>query len=72
MNTLPLMPTDSKEALRKAVRAAQDRYETDAETARQARRNAFTNAQAEGLSLSEIAAEVGLHKSRIGQIIEGK
>jgi uncharacterized membrane protein len=77
MSTLPSeyalpMPTDPKRTLRAAVRAAQERYEEEVEAARQARRDAFTRAQDEGLSLSEIAAEVGLHRSRIGQIIEGK
>jgi DNA-directed RNA polymerase specialized sigma24 family protein len=66
------VPTDPKHALLRAVRAAQERYEAEAEAARQARREAFTEAQRGGLSLGEIAAEVGLHKSRIGQIIEGK
>jgi hypothetical protein len=66
------MPSDPKEALRTSVRIAQERYEAEAETARRARREAFSSAQKEGLSLSEIAAEVGLHRSRIGQIIEGK
>jgi DNA-directed RNA polymerase specialized sigma24 family protein len=66
------MPTDPKEALRASVRAAQERYEADIEATREARRQAFAKAQAEGLSHSEIAAEVGLHKSRVGQIIEGK
>lgn len=66
------MLTDPKRKLREAVRVAQERYETEAETARQARCDAFARAQTEGLSLGEIAAEVGLHKSRIGQIIEGK
>jgi DNA-directed RNA polymerase specialized sigma24 family protein len=66
------MPTDPRDALRAEVRAAQERYEAEAEAARQARRDAFAKAQEEGMSLSEIAAAVGLHKSRIGQIIEGK
>ncbi len=66
------MPTDPKDALRASVRAAQERYDAEAEAARQTRRDAFARAQKEGLSLGEIAAEVGLHKSRIGQIIEGK
>jgi uncharacterized membrane protein len=66
------MPADTKQRLRKAVRAAQERYEGEAEAARRARREAFAEAQRGGLSLSEIAAEVGLHRSRIGQIIEGK
>ena len=66
------MPADPKNALRKAARAAQERYEAEAEAARLARREAFAEAQRGGLSLSEIAAEVGLHRSRIGQIIDGK
>lgn len=66
------MPTDPKDALRASVRTAQERYEAEAEAARQARRDAFAQAQEDGLSLSEIAFEVGLHRSRIGQIIEGK
>jgi uncharacterized membrane protein len=66
------MPNDAKHALRKAVRAAQERYEDEAEAARRSRREAFAGAQRGGLSLSEIAEEVGLHRSRIGQIIEGK
>jgi len=66
------MPTDPKDALRASVREAQDRYEADTEATRKARREAFAKAQAAGLSHSEIAAVVGLHKSRVGQIIEGK
>lgn len=66
------MPADPTNALRKAVRAAQERYEAEAEAARVTRREAFAEAQRGGLSLSDIAEEVGLHRSRIGQIIEGK
>ena len=66
------MPIDSKEPLRAFVRAAQERYEADTEATRETRRKAFAKAQEEGLSLREIAVEVGLHTSRIGQIIEGK
>jgi DNA-directed RNA polymerase specialized sigma24 family protein len=66
------VPTDPKEALRASVRAAQERYAENIESARKERREAFAKAQEEGLSHSEIAAEVGLHKSRVGQIIEGK
>lgn len=58
--------------MRASVRAAQERYESDIEAAREGRRAAFAKAQEEGLSHSEIAVEAGLHKSRIGQIIEGK
>jgi len=66
------MEDNPKARLREVVRMAQKRYESEAEAARQLRRETFAKAQEEGLSLSEIAAEVGLHRSRIGQIIEGK
>jgi DNA-directed RNA polymerase specialized sigma24 family protein len=66
------MPADPKQKLRKAIRAAQERYEGETEAARRARREAFTKAQRGGLSLREIAEEVGLHRSRVGQIISGK
>jgi uncharacterized membrane protein len=66
------MPPAQKKALRERVRLAQERYDADTEAAREARRQAFAKAQEEGLSLSEISEEVGLHRSRIGQIIEGK
>jgi hypothetical protein len=61
------MPTDPRNTLRASVRAAQERYEADTEAMREARREAFAKAQVEGPSHSEIAAEVGLHKSRVGQ-----
>ena len=67
-----MSPTDPKDALRAHVRAAQDRYEADTKATREARRRAFAKAQEEGLSLRETSEEVGLHLSRIGQIIEGK
>ena len=66
------MPPDPKAALRASVRAAQERYESDTEATRRARREAFAKAQEQGLSLREISEVVGLHISRIGQIIEGK
>lgn len=72
LNRLVTMPTDPKEALRASVVAAQERYETEAEAARQARRDAFAKAQQKGLSLREIAELVGLDHSRIRQIIRGE
>jgi DNA-directed RNA polymerase specialized sigma24 family protein len=66
------MAPDPKDSLRTFVRAAQERYEADLRSAREGRREAFAKAQAEGLSLREISEAVGLHTSRIGQIIEGK
>jgi hypothetical protein len=39
------MPTDPKDALRASVQAAQERYESEAEAARQTRSAAFAEAQ---------------------------
>jgi hypothetical protein len=62
----------NQDALRASVRAAQDRYEAEAEAARQARQSAFAEAQGNGLTLREIGEAVGLHHTRVGQIIRGE
>jgi hypothetical protein len=59
-------------AARRAVRAAQKQFERDSDAALRARRKAFADAQKAGLSLREIGEEVGLHRSRIAQIIKRK
>jgi uncharacterized membrane protein len=67
------MPDDAKrKAARKAVRAAQQQFERERKDSRQARREAFTKAQKTGLSLREIAEEVGLHHSSVADIIEDR
>ncbi len=66
------MSPDSKDALRTALLTAQERYEAEAEAARKGRRDAFAKAQAEGLTLREIGEIVGLHHTRVGQIIRGE
>ncbi len=67
------MPTDAKRgAARKSVREAQANFERDAEAVREARRTAFANALAAGLSLREIAEETGLHHSTVAEIARGK
>ena len=66
------MPADSKQKAREALRRARANYERDAEAAKEARRKALADAQAAGLSLREIADEVGLHYSRISEILNGK
>ena len=66
------MPPDPKQKAREALRRAQVDYERDAEAVKEARRKAFADAQVAGLSLREIAEEVGLHYSRISEILNGK
>lgn len=66
------MAADPKANARKAVRDAQANFERDAKAVREARRKAFADAQAAGLSLREIAAEAGLHHSRVADVIQGK
>ncbi len=66
------MTTDAEKKARAAVREAQARYERDADAVREARRRAFAEAQASGLSLRQIGEEVGLHHSRVADIINGQ
>jgi DNA-directed RNA polymerase specialized sigma24 family protein len=67
------MSDDAKrKAARKAVREAQGRFETGAVAVREARRKAFADAQAAGLSLREIAEETGLHHSTVAEIARGE
>jgi len=60
------------EKARKAVRDSQSIFERDAKAVREARRKAFADAHAAGLSLREIAKEAGLHHSRVAAVIQGK
>jgi DNA-directed RNA polymerase specialized sigma24 family protein len=67
------MPADPRHRIaRKAVRAAQKQFERESSAADKARRKAFAQAQKEGLTLRQIAEEVGLHHTRVSQIIRGK
>jgi DNA-directed RNA polymerase specialized sigma24 family protein len=66
------MPDDAKRKVRQAVKAAQRQYDRESAAAQKARRTAFAKAQKEGLSLREIGEEVGLHRSRVAQIIKGE
>jgi DNA-directed RNA polymerase specialized sigma24 family protein len=67
------MPDDPKrKAARKAVEAAQKQFARESAAAQKARRKAFAKAQKDGLSLREIGEAVGLHRSRVAQIITGK
>ncbi len=60
------------EKARRAVRAAQAKFERDQDAAQEARRKAFAQAQKAGLTLRDIAGEVGLHHTRVLQIIRDK
>ena len=57
---------------RRAVKAAQAQYEREQAKAQKVRQKAFADARKAGLSLRQIGNEVGLHRSRVGQIIAGK
>jgi DNA-binding NarL/FixJ family response regulator len=59
-------------AAREAVRDAQATFERDAEAVREARRKAFADALAAGLSLRDIAEETGLHHSTVAEIARGR
>lgn len=63
------MPGDPEQSLRDAVCATHDRYKEEAETAGQARREAFAKAQADGLTvrqIGEIAADTNAFWSSDG------
>jgi predicted DsbA family dithiol-disulfide isomerase len=67
------MPDDPKrKAARKAVKAAQLQFDRESAATQKARRKAFADGQKAGLSLRDIGDEVGLHRSRVAQIIKGK
>jgi hypothetical protein len=63
---------DAERKARRTVREAQARFEREQETAQAARRKAFAKAQKDGLTLRAIGEEVGLHHTRVGQIIRGE
>jgi hypothetical protein len=66
------MPADSKKKALAEAKRAQFDYERNVKAAREARRKSFARAQKAGSSLAEIGAAVGLHRSRIGEILRGK
>jgi hypothetical protein len=66
------MGSVEEQKVRRAVRDAQAQYERDRDRASAARRKAFTAAQKSGLSLRQIADEVGVHHSTVAEIIAGR
>jgi DNA-directed RNA polymerase specialized sigma24 family protein len=63
---------DANQKARRVVRAAQAKFEREQDAAHKARRQAFAEAQKAGLTLREIADEIGLHHTRVSQIIRGE
>ena len=70
------MPADPKQKARAAVRKAQADFEREQEQMKQARaksrakrREHFSRAQKEGLSLRDIAEETDLHATRVREIL---
>jgi len=66
------MADASNRKARQVVRAAQARFEREQAASQEGRRKAFAQAQKSGLTLREIAKEVGLHHTRVLQIIRGE
>ena len=64
--------SDADRKTLKDARRAQADFERQVEKARVARRKSFGRAQKAGFSLREIGEEVGLHHTRVGQIIRGE
>lgn len=66
---------DAKKQARSEARRAQTRFErktTQLDDAVKERRESFQRAADAGLSMAEIGEAVGLHRSRVNQIIKGK
>ena len=62
---------NEQRALR-AVKDAHAKFEREQAKAQESRRKAFAAAQEAGLSLRQIGEAVGLHHTRVSQIIRGK
>jgi F0F1-type ATP synthase membrane subunit b/b' len=60
---------DAAEKARRDLRRAQAKYERKVGEAKAERLESFKQAQKAGLSLREISQEVGLHWTRIGQLL---
>ena len=66
------MANDPKQKALADAQRAQLAYARDVEAAREARRKSFERAQKAGLSLRDIGDAVGLHRSRVGEILRGE
>lgn len=66
---------DARKQARSEARRAQAKFERvqgQLEDATKARRESFKRAADAGLSMAEIADAVGLHRTRVNQIINGR
>jgi len=66
------MADDPKAKAVAEVKRAQLDYERNVDAARDGRRKSFERAQKAGLSLRDIGNAVGLHRSRVGEILREK
>jgi hypothetical protein len=66
------MADAKREKARKDLRRAQANFDRKVKEAHAERLESFRRAQKAGLSLREISNEVGLHWTRIGEILRGK
>jgi DNA-directed RNA polymerase specialized sigma24 family protein len=66
------MASDQKQKARAELRRAREDYERNFASAQEVRRESFERAQKAGLSLREIAEEVGLHHTRVREILRGE
>lgn len=72
---LPGMEDPAKKKARVDAKRAQAKFErtqSQLEGAAASRRESFRRAAAAGLSMAEIGDAVGLHRTRVNQIIKGK
>ncbi|HEX3173561.1 MAG TPA: hypothetical protein VHQ43_04990 [Solirubrobacterales bacterium] len=66
------MANDPKEKALAAARRAQLDYKRDVAAAREARRKSFERAQKAGSSLRDIGKAVGLHPTRVREVLRGE
>jgi hypothetical protein len=66
------MGNDPKEKALAAARRAQLGYKRDVAAAREARRKSFERAQKAGSSLRDIGKAVGLHPTRVREVLRGE
>jgi hypothetical protein len=66
------MADAKQEKARRDLRRAQANFESKIDKAHAERLESYRRAQKAGLSLREISNEVGLHWTRIGEILRGE